>query len=319
MTTQEPPDLRVPYPIIPTDVPGVFISPPPPADFDPNTASRQSLIRNGFLWRRPEAGDDPALRAAWDRVFSRQWRAEDRLVPEFEPRIGKTHSLRNLRQAEDGTYAGDNWAGSVIQGNWVSAVAFWRIPRVNRPPSGAGSSASWVGLDGYPPSTNVLQAGVDQDIGQDGNPTYSAWFAWVVQIPGEPPVGEPMTISNLPVNDGETMFCSIVYVENQRAAQIYLANEDSGAWFSTTLVAPQGATLIGSSAEWIMEAPTEPPTLPVFTPLEFTTAFCCSSMLTTVSNPGEAGTIVNIAEAGSAITSVKADWGTTTIYYTGPA
>jgi Peptidase A4 family len=321
MTTQDPLDLRVPYPIIPTDVPGVFISPPPPADFDPNTASRQSLIRNGFLWRRPEAGDDPALRAAWDRVFSRQWRAEDRVVPEFEPRTGKTHGLRNLRRAEDGTYTGDNWAGSVVEGDWVSAVGYWQVPRVTRPPSGsAGSSASWIGLDGFR-THEVLQAGVEQAVDQNGDATYSAWFSWLVQIPGEPPVSEGMTILNFPVNDGETIFCSVVYLESRRAGQICLANEDSGAWIPPmTLAAPQGATLSGSSAEWIMEAPSESPLdLPVFAHVNFTTAFCCSNMLTTVSNPGDAGTTVNITDAASTFTSVKTGWGTTTITYTGPA
>jgi Peptidase A4 family len=278
MVTTDPLDLRVPYRIIPTDLPGVFISPPPPPDFDPNTASRQSLIRNGFLWRRPEAGDDPALRAAWDRVFSRHWRAEDRVVPEFEPKTGRTHKLRNLRRTENGANLSNTWAGAVIPGTWSSVFGSWCIPKVISP-TGAnfGWSSSWVGLDGYAPSTDVVQAGVAQDIDQGDSSSYYAWYEWAGGCdPDKYPYINPVSIPNFKVTAGQTVSCSVQSVANYTAAQIYFANNDTGQHFSITLLPPEGVSFNGSSAEWIMEAPGDNPnTLPLFTPVEFTTAWCC--------------------------------------------
>lgn len=88
MTTKHS-DIQVPYELIPTNLDGAFVSPAPPADFDPNTASPASLLKNGFLWPRPERDGNPALRAAWEQAFSRPWRAEDRLVPGWNRRRGR--------------------------------------------------------------------------------------------------------------------------------------------------------------------------------------------------------------------------------------
>jgi hypothetical protein len=63
--------IRVPYEVIPTTMAGAFISPPAPADFDPASSSTASLIKNGFLWRRPDESADPGNRAAFQRAFSR--------------------------------------------------------------------------------------------------------------------------------------------------------------------------------------------------------------------------------------------------------
>jgi len=73
-------ELRLPYALIPTNLPGAFTTPAPPSNFDPRIASASSLIKHGFLWRRPGQGDDPALRGAWERLIL-HWRTEDYLVP----------------------------------------------------------------------------------------------------------------------------------------------------------------------------------------------------------------------------------------------
>lgn len=124
MSIQQSAGIRVPYEVVPTTLPGAFISPAPPDDFDPNTASTAALIKHGFLWRRPQPGDDPVLRTAWERAFARRWRAEDRLVPEFEPQVGKTHELKSATPEAGIDVNTNRWAGSVVPGTWTGVVGF---------------------------------------------------------------------------------------------------------------------------------------------------------------------------------------------------
>jgi Peptidase A4 family len=327
MTAREPTDPRVPYRIVSTDLPGVFISPAPPPDFDPNTASRESLIKNGILWRRPETGDHPALRAAWERGFSRQWRAEDRLVPQFEPQIGKTHNLRDAQRQDDGTYTSPQWSGSVVQGNWIGAIGYWAIPAVfnsgePQGTEGGWNSSSWVGIDGALGSKDVLQAGVEQQVSEDGlSSSYTAWFEWYVKpYSGAPGYVWQVNIPNFPVEPSQTVFCGVLYV-NHTAGYVCFANETTGHHFSTTMSPPEGATFSGNTAEWIMEAPDggEPvSSLPEFTPVVFTSAICCGPDQT-YGNPASAsGNIFNIVGFNTTLTSVTTGQDTVTIDYAGP-
>ena len=83
-------------------------------------------------------------------------------------------------------------------------------------------------------------------------------------------------------------YCSVQYVGNNTAGQIYLANDSTGQNFSITLAPPTGATFNGSDAEWIMEAPDggEPTSsLPSFSPVQFTTATACNNYNNVIGNP----------------------------------
>ena len=324
MSIQQSAGIRVPYELVPTALAGAFISPAPPDDFDPNTASPAALIKHGFLWRRPQAGDDPVLRTAWERAFSRRWRAEDRLVPEFEPQVGKTHQLKSATPEAGIDVNTNRWAGSVVPGNWTGVVGFWVIPTVTEPlqpqgTSGGWNSASWVGLDGAFDSDDVLQAGVEQAIDGNGIAHYTAWYAWSAPIQNDsPPYVYQTAIPNFPVSPGQTVYCSVQYLSDHTAGQVYFANETTGLHFSITLAPPPGATFSGSSAEWIMEAPDggEPATsLPIFTPLTFTSAICCGPG--TAGN-ASAGDTYNIVGFRTVLTSVTLGLDSVTIDYAGP-
>jgi hypothetical protein len=329
----EKPELRVPYKLIPTALPGAFITPAPPADFDPNTASPAALIKHGFLWRRPGKGDAPVLRAAWERVFSRRWRPEDRIVPELKPQVGKTHNLRGARRLADGTNSSSVWAGSVVQGKWTGVIGFWSIPTVSQSllpqgtePGGGWDSSSWVGLDGgLPGSNDVLQVGVQQKVDANGYAQYVAWFEWAApQQSDSPGYIFEMPIPGFEVSPGQTVFCSVQYVgkgTTGQAGQVFIANEDTGKYFSRTIAPPPGATMSGNTAEWVMEMPFggEPTTsLPMFTPVVFTSAVCCGPN-GTLDNPSD-GEIFNIVGAvdGMTLTSVTTGLDTVTINYAGP-
>jgi hypothetical protein len=175
----------MPHILLPTNVKGAYYTPAPPAEFDPNTATAAELIRNGMFWRRPKPGDDPIQLAAWNKVFSIKWDPARRIVPILEPQPGKTH-LRTTRTGE-GQNSTENavsvWSGVTVFGTWTSVTGTWRVPSVARPSESAGAdggwdSSSWVGIDGNG-SNDVLQAGIQQSVGGNGQPSYIAWFEWL--------------------------------------------------------------------------------------------------------------------------------------------
>jgi Peptidase A4 family len=292
----------IPYELVPTNLPGAYASPAPPEDLDPNTADRKTLIKHGGLLRRPEAGDRPTLRAAWKKVFSHKWLAKNRIIPKQEVQFGKTHQIKGLTKTDQG-YTSNNWSGGVLQGppgSFTSAIGFWVIPAVGVPAEAQGyeggwNSSSWIGIDGFNTTNDVLQAGVEQKVDGFGNSSYVAWYEWFVNggDANQFPYIYQTNIPNFPVAPGDTIYCSVQYVNNNTAGQLYLADDTTGQHFSITLAPPTGASFSGTDAEWIMEAPDggEPiSALPTFTPVQFTTAAACNNSV--IANP-ENGDYVN--------------------------
>ena len=163
---------------------------------------------------------------------------------------------------------------------WVSAVGTWQIPTVAKPDlppgdDGGWDSSSWVGIDGSG-TDDVLQAGVQQYVGGNGVPSYTAWFEWFApKQDGSPDYVDQVNIPNFPVAPGQTVFCSVRYVNNQTAGQIFFANQTTGQNFSITLAPPPGADFTGLTIEWIMESPEindQPTSLPSFMPVVFNPA-----------------------------------------------
>jgi hypothetical protein len=138
-----------------------------------------------------------------------------------------------------------------------------------------------------------------------------------------PPYIYQVNIANFPVKPGDTVYCSVQYINNNTAGQIQFANDTTGEHFSLTLVPPPGATFDGNSAEWIMEAPDGGlPTaaLPDFTPVQFTTALACGADGRTVGNPQTGDTWVIVDQSQSppkTLTSVALGSATVTVTFTG--
>jgi Peptidase A4 family len=196
---------RCPYPLIPTNLDGVFTSPPFPAEFDPNTASPTRLIGYGLMWPRPGNDADPRLRAAWQRAFSRRWDPEKRIVPVLRPQRSRTHVRMVLEQTE-AAFISNNWSGGSIKGSWNGCIGFWAVPTVSQPAErqgqeGGWNSSSWIGIDGAYGSNDVLQAGIEQRVDGQGNASYVAWFEWFA--PGQPG-GTISDISNNKLILGDT-------------------------------------------------------------------------------------------------------------------
>jgi hypothetical protein len=321
---------KTPYPLIATNLKGAYTTPAWPDTFDPKTAGKSELIKHGLMWRKPAQSDPPELHAAWEKVFSRKLLAKDRIVPESHPQLGVTHNYRGPapKLQKDSTYTGQVWSGAGTKtGKWTSIIGYWNIPTVTAPPEAQGTeggwnSSSWLGLDGFFYSNDVLQAGIQQKVISIlglAIPIYVAWYEWFAP----PQAGSPgyiyqTNIANFPVSPGQQVYCSVQY-NGTSSGSISFANETTGQHFSITLAPPPGASFNGQSAEWIMEAPDggEPTSsLPKFTPVTFTTALACGPNSTST-NPA-AGDILNIeSSSGKILTSTVVGNDTTTIKFVG--
>jgi hypothetical protein len=302
---------QLPFELHPTNLPGVFTTPAPPDDLDPNQASAASLVKHGIFWKRPQRGEDPRLVRVWDKAFWRKWLAKDRIVPILEPQKGKIHVLRALKKTTETGYTSGNWAGGVMQGQWATALGFWQIPAISKPPEAQGTeggwnSSSWVGIDGFG-SNDVLQAGIQQRLTANGQAEYVAWYEWYAPPQANSPAYVWQTnIANFPVSAGQQVYCSVQYINNKTAGHLYFANDTTGQHFAITLVPPPGANFNGDSMEWIMEAPDggEPvASLPKFTPVQFTTALGCNANGSVVGNP-RSGDYINVVYGGKTLTMV---------------
>jgi len=298
---------QLPFELYRTNLFGAFSTPPPPDDFNPAVASPATLVKHGLMWKRPRKVDSPSLLRAWDRVFNRKWVASDRVVPILKPQTGKTHVLRRLAKPVDHGYTSANWSGGVIQGQWATALGFWEVP------AGGPNSSSWIGLDGFS-SDDVLQAGIEQRAAADGEAHYVAWFEWFAPPETNSPLYICQTdVTNFPLGTGHQVFCSIQYILNKTAGQIYFANDTTGQHFCITLAPPPGAKLAGDSMEWIVEAPLGGGE---FAPVQFTTALGCSADSQTVGNP-QNGDHIEIVDNHQRLTSVELGDDSVTIRFAG--
>ncbi len=150
-----------------------------------------------------------------------------------------------------------NWSGGVLMagsGESFSTVsAQWVIPTISQVPGVTTSDvAEWVGIDGDQ-SSDVCQAGVYQEAQTSNGQTTVSCQAWVEWYPADADFIAP---SSFQVNPGNTIK---VTVETSGAgattATFILDNETTGQIYQTSLAAPSGTSLVGNSAEAIVETP----------------------------------------------------------------
>lgn len=157
-------------------------------------------------------------------------------------------------------WASSNWSGYAVSETaptglpcvpasgtaYTSVAGTWTVPTVTGSRFSTAYSAAWTGIDGFTDS-DLIQAGTEQDY-TGGRAHYSAW--WEIL-----PAAETV-IPSITVEPGDTVAVSITKVS---AAQWSITLTDNGSTvhaaqppFSTT----QSYSGPGTSAEWILEAPT---------------------------------------------------------------
>lgn len=143
--------------------------------------------------------------------------------------------------ADDGSSS--NWAGFAVHGtSFHRVVGLWRQPGVSCTPGQASYSAYWVGLGGYSGSA-LEQIGTEADCGANGQPQLTAWYELVPAA--------SMTVS-LRINPGDMME-GVVIVSGHRATLI-LRDLTRRRSFQ---ISPPVSMVDVSSAEWIVEAPSD--------------------------------------------------------------
>jgi hypothetical protein len=148
-----------------------------------------------------------------------------------------------LAQATQST----NWAGYAVHRPGLSfhrVSASWIQPNATCTAGQPSYSSAWVGLGGYSPTSSALeQIGTELDCNASGKVVSSAWYE-LVPAPSK-------TIS-LAVSPGDAMH-AVVTVTGHRVV-VELDNLTSHHGFRKTLRTP---SIDVSSAEWIVEAPSE--------------------------------------------------------------
>jgi Peptidase A4 family len=143
-------------------------------------------------------------------------------------------------------WASSNWSGYAITGSaYTSITGHWSVPSVS-PSSGATYSAAWAGIDGFN-NSSLIQTGTEQDY-YSGAPHYAAWWTTSAQSFAEQPISEP-------VSPGDPMSATISESNASTSSWTITLTDGSTAhgWSFTKTLTYTGP---GTSAEWIMEAPT---------------------------------------------------------------
>ena len=140
-----------------------------------------------------------------------------------------------------------NWAGYAAHGSGASFRAVrgsWIEPRASCTPGPPTYSSYWVGIGGYSETSQDLdQIGTEVDCTGSGRVNSSAWYELV------PSPSVPLRI---PAKPGDAMQASVSV--NGNAVTVTLSDLTRGQRFHKTI---HTSALDLSSAEWIVEAPSE--------------------------------------------------------------
>ena len=243
-----------------TNLPGATTFAAPPEGFSVLAASDEQLADYGFP-PRPDPAASPKEYAAWSKAMLASRR---RIVPSLQ-QTSIFHGLARLRQTgkstEENTLQSYNWSGYVDSSgakSYGSSSFYYAESNMIVPtaqPAGDSCTGiydyaySWVGIDGWTGSNDILQGGIEFDalcsLGVQVT-YYSAFYEWYP--------GAEVHITNFPIAPGDDIFVDAWHTSSTKA-QVYLSNYNTGMAVQVGFSAPAGTKLIGNSAEWITERP----------------------------------------------------------------
>jgi hypothetical protein len=260
-----------------TNVPGIRLVAPPPAGFDPVTASAAARKQYAIPRRpipQPPPGPINSGKRQWadygtallhrcsSRLIFTTVRSKNKKVsPSVPP--GNTIAGPNFGKiagAPSNNIVGataSNWSGpsivasgnpfalEAIQGEFVVPTARQTFGTCT---GGWNYSSLWPGIDGNG-LNDVLQAGVEADAYCSGGATgtfYSAWIEWY-------PFAE-IQVSSPAINPGDLVFVQ-VWNASPTVGYAYFYDYSTQETNEYQLTAPSGITLQGNSIEWIVERP----------------------------------------------------------------
>ena len=238
-----------------TNLPQVTTVLTPSANFDPAVASDADIAANGLPPRPSKAASSGAF-ASWQRAVTSH---PMRVLPVLR-QTDIRHGPNRDRGIAASAALSDNWSGYVVMNSVTSYVptsfdailADYVVPTAQQAfgacNSGFDYSSTWVGIDGEG-SNDVLQAGTEADATCSGSTSqayYDAWYEWYPN--------DEVVVSNFAVNPGDDIYVE-VWSSGATTGHAYMIDYTSNQSFNVTFAAPPGTSLIGNSAEWIVERP----------------------------------------------------------------
>jgi Peptidase A4 family len=223
-------------------------------DSEAQSVSREELLARGYP-PRPDAVASPDYKN-WLDVVSRPLT----LLPSPGAATEVSHHQTGVQEGPTNA-TNTHWSGFVA--NQYGAIyygvrASWNVPKVV---GGAGANTTtnsgfWVGLDGYPPSNDVEQAGTEQDFISAPQDDYAHYYAWTELYPAQPQAQEIMQ-----VNSGDPMTVWVWIGDSDSAPDInggyvwyYIYDAEVGQTVITHTALGYTYTTL-ACAEWIMERP----------------------------------------------------------------
>lgn len=259
----------------------------PPAGFNVMTASKRELQIYG-LPRRPDAEKHPKQAALWDSFAARPLRfVRPKLVPLRKRAPSQIRDYSATHVTDDPVVraimkrrfdiigihecwiwplTSSNWSGAVVNRPssepLVTVTGQWVVPSVSPPQSawnGSGYNdgtymcAVWVGLDGWNGTNDVLQAGTTSQLGVSGGQvTSTSYYAWIEWF------GNSWKVeSDFPINPGEAILCTVCAPFGSAHGTAMFTNQTTGLHANYGIDPPDGVTLSGNVAEWIVEDPSQ--------------------------------------------------------------
>jgi Peptidase A4 family len=258
----------------PTHVHGISLIAPPPAGFDPTTATTGVNARFA-LPPAPDGVAAPRAYAAWQSAVNA---VQNREMPVLTatnishgPIKGKKRSSAQGSESVEGTKNLDkvknniinatssNWSGtSIIDGttsNVEAIIGMFVVPTAHQAFGECTGdwdySSLWPGIDGNGGAggSDVLQAGVEVDAYCSGGNTSGFYSAWIEWFPNN-----SIRVSSPAINPGDLVFVE-VWSTSPTQGYAYFYNYSTNVTAEYALTAPAGTTLHGSSLEWIVERP----------------------------------------------------------------
>ncbi len=213
---------------------------PPPHGFDPFQASPAELTKHGF----PRIPHNLHHLKRYKRLMNELKGRFHYVPPTFRERRIKSSGETSNTWSGGIVYAPTGQSFQWIQGDW--AVPYIAAENQNE----WEYISSWIGID----NANVCQVGVTCEVFQSGNgvtmnPPF-AWFEWI------PASGQEITSVAVHAGDALAAILCTQQGAGSTTATVFFVNRTTGAVTSFAFSAPNNISLVGNSAEWIVERPT---------------------------------------------------------------
>jgi hypothetical protein len=162
-------------------------------------------------------------------------------------------TIRERKQLSVQESTSTNWSGyaaatslaNPAPGSVNTVYGAWVVPTLSPTPNDTYSSI-WVGIDGYG-SGSVEQIGTEHDWSNGQQQNY-AWYEMYPQ--------DSYEIVGFPLVPGDHISAAVTYIGNN-TFQLIIANNTRNVYTSVPTAHTKSSTAQRSSAEWIVEAPSD--------------------------------------------------------------